>query len=87
MVQILNEAIKKDLENMQGKGITIIQDGFIQSKFYIENAKCDLELDVLSIKSDKEYIKINLNQANNIVKKEDRIEMALDNDTKIIMKF
>ena len=86
MVQSINENIKGELEKIQGKKVIILQEGFIESKFYIENVKIELELDVLTLSDEKYYIKINLNQVSSVVNNENEIILFLDNDTKIIIK-
>ena len=87
MGKSVNEILENELEKIQGREITIIQEGFIESKFQIEKAKCGIELDVLSIESEKNYIRINLNQANKVENNENEIKLYLDNDMKIIINF
>lgn len=87
MAQSVNETLKDKLEKVQGKKIAIMQEGFMQSKFYIEVVKIELKLDVLSITDENCYIRFNLNQVSNVEIDEHEIMLFLDNDTKIIIKY
>lgn len=87
MVKSVNEILENALQYVQGKEIIIVQEGFIESKFNIKNAKCGIELDVLSIEGEKNYIRINLNQVSNVEKGENEIKLFLDNDTIIKINY
>lgn len=80
----IKEKILKKLNENNGRNIVIKQIGFIESKFFINNMKYEIEFDIITIKDDKEdiYIKLNINQ---IYKCEilDSIKLYLDNDTQL----
>lgn len=87
MGKSVNAILENELEKNQGREITIIQEGFIESKFNIKNAKCVIELDVLSIENENNYIRINLNQVSNVEKGESKIKLFFDNDTIIKINY
>lgn len=64
--------------------IVINQIGFINSEFYINDAKYKIKDDILTLKNDKGiYIKLNINQIYKIEYLSNGILMCIDNDTKI----
>ncbi len=81
MVKI--EELQKNLETFNGKLVSIIIDGFIGSKFLIDNLKYTIESEILNIKNNNSYLKINLNQAYDILLSENQIKFFLDNDITI----
>lgn len=87
MVHNINEILKNKIKELDGNKITIIQEGFIENKFFIESAKCNIKFDVLKIENKECYIKINLNQVCNIEYLQNEIKLDLDNDTKIKIIF
>ena len=80
---VKNEELQKNLETFNGKLVSIIIDGFLSSKFLIDNLKYTIESEILNIKNNNSYLKINLNQAYNILLSENQIKIFLDNDTVI----
>ena len=80
------EDLEKNLKNLKQKNVIINQNGFLESKYPINNLKYFIESDILNILDEKEqnYIKINLNQVYKIYNKE-KIIFYLDNDTTIIL--
>ena len=84
----IDEIIKNNLKQMQGKDVIVVQEGFIESKSNIEKAKCNIEEDILNIDDGKNYIRINLNQIYNMEVNKNGMSLFLDNDTNIkIMYF
>ncbi|MBR0350757.1 MAG: hypothetical protein IJH76_02895 [Clostridia bacterium] len=79
----INEMIEKILNQIKGKDIIVLQEGFIESKLNIEKAQGKLEEDIFSIKGESVYIRININQIYNVDYNQNKIVLYLDNDTKI----
>lgn len=82
MVQNMNNNLEKNLNDFIGKSITIIQDGFLKSKYSIHKLNFFIEYDILNIvdKENNNYLKINLNQIYKIENSEKEIKLFLDND-------
>ena len=88
-VNNIENNIKEKLNKFVEKEITIIQDGFLKSKFSLNKVEFFIEYDILNI-NDKEsnnYLKINLNQIYKIENTEIEVKISLDNDTEIILKI
>ena len=72
------------------KDIIISQNGFLRSKYEIENLNYKVKYEILEISSqnNENYIKINLNQIYKIDIQNNEIEISLDNDIniKLILK-
>lgn len=79
----INEIIEKFLNQIEGKDIIVLQEGFIESKLNIEKAQGKLEEDIFSIKGESVYIRININQIYNVDYNQNKMWLYLDNDTKI----
>lgn len=83
------EKILGELNKHAQKPIVINQTGFISSQFYINSLTYGIELDILSIKDEKEeiYLSINLNQVYKVETSKNSIQMFLDNDTEICIQI
>lgn len=77
--------LEEKINIWNGKDIIILQKGFLESKYEIDNLSYKVEYEILEINSqnNKNYIKINLNQIYEIEIKSDEIEIYLDNDIKV----
>lgn len=82
MVQNINNNLEEKLNDFIGKSVTIIQDGFLKSKYSILKLNYFIEYEILNIidKESKNYLKINLNQIYKIENNEKEIKLFLDND-------
>ena len=88
MIQSVTNSLEERLNEFIGTNAIIMQDGFIESKYWVEKLKYSIEYENLTI-ADKEgtnYLKINLNQIYNIDKNEKEIKLYLDNDLNITIK-
>ena len=87
MVQNYSLILEEKLNEFLGQNVTIIQDGFIQSCFMINNLKFTIEYEILNIfdESGNFYLKINLNQVYKINLDEKNIKLFLDYDTAIAL--
>ena len=87
MVQNYSFILKEKLNEFLGQNVTIIQDGFIQSCFMINNLKFIIEYEILNIfdESSNFYLKINLNQVYKIDFDEKNVKLFLDYDTTIAL--
>ena len=87
MVQNYSFILKEKLNEFLGQNVTIIQDGFIQSCFMINNLKFIIEYEILNIfdESSNFYLKINLNQVYKIDFDDNNIKLFLDYDTTIAL--
>ena len=88
MIQSVTNSLEERLNEFIGTNAIIMQDGFIESKYWVEKLKYFIEYENLTI-ADKEgtnYLKINLNQIYNIDENEKEIELYLDNDLNITIK-
>lgn len=83
------EKILGELNKHAQKPIVINQTGFISSQFYINSLTYGIELDILTIKDEKEeiYLSINLNQVYKVETSKNSIQMFLDNDTEICIQI
>lgn len=79
------ENLIKRIYEWKEKNIIISQNGFLRSKYVIENLNYKVKYEILEINSQKNenYIKINLNQIYEIEIKSNEIEIYLDNDIKV----
>ena len=89
----MQERIEKLIERIyewKEKDIIISQNGFLRSKYEIENLNYKVKYEILEISSqnNENYIKINLNQIYKIDIQNNEIEISLDNDIniKLILK-
>ena len=89
----MQEQIKNLIERIyewKEKDIIISQNGFLKSKYEIENLNYKVKYEILEISSqnNENYIKINLNQIYKIDIQNNEIEISLDNDIniKLILK-
>ena len=87
MVQNYSFNLEEKLNKFLGQNVTIIQDGFIQSCFMINNLKFIIEYEILNIfdESSNFYLKINLNQVYKIDFDDKNIKLFLDYDTTIAL--
>ena len=87
MVQNYSFNLEEKLNEFLGQNVTIIQDGFIQSCFMINNLKFIIEYEILNIfdESSNFYLKINLNQVYKIDFDEKNIKLFLDYDSTIAL--
>ena len=87
MVQNYFFNLEEKLNKFLGQNVIIIQDGFIQSCFMINNLKFTIEYEILNIfdESGNFYLKINLNQVYKINLDEKNIKLFLDYDTAIAL--
>ena len=89
MIQSFTNSLEERLNEFIGTNAIIMQDGFIESKYWVEKLKYSIEYENLTI-ADKEgtnYLKINLNQIYNIDKKDNEFKFYLDNDLNISIKI
>ena len=89
MMQNYSFILEKNLNEFLGHNVTIIQDGFIQSCFMINNLRFTIEYEILNVfdESSNLYLKINLNQIYKIDFYEKNIKLFLDYDTTIALVF
>lgn len=89
MMQNYSSILEKNLNKFLGQNVTIIQDGFIQSCFMINNLRFTIEYEILNVfdESSNLYLKINLNQIYKIDFYEKNIKLFLDYDTTIALVF
>ena len=89
MMQNYSSILEKNLNKFLGQNVTIIQDGFIQSCFMINNLKFIIEYEILNIfdESSNFYLKINMNQVYKIDFDEKNIKLFLDYDTTIALSL
>ena len=88
MIQSVTNSLEERLNEFIGINAIIMQDGFIESKYWVEKLKYSIEYENLTI-ADKEgtnYLKINLNQIYNIDENEKELKLYLDNDLNITIK-
>ena len=87
MMQNYSFNLEEKLNKFLGQNVIIIQDGFIQSCFMINNLKFTIEYEILNIfdESGNFYLKINLNQVYKIDFDEKNIKLFLDYDTAIAL--
>ena len=83
------QEIEKILNTWKGKNIIVEQEGFIESKYEIENLNYKVKCEILNIfvQEEEYYIKINLNQVYKIEKEKNEIKLYLDNDICINLKL
>lgn len=79
------EHLEEKINVWNGKDIIILQEGFLESKYEIENLSYKIEYEILEINSqnNKNSIAINLNQIYEIKIENNEIEIYLDNDIKV----
>ena len=89
MVQNVNSSLEEKLKELEGKCVTITQDGFLKNKYSIHNLKYFIEYEILNITDEesRNYLKINLNQIYKIEISEKDIKLYLDNDTIICLSI
>lgn len=87
MVQTINNNLEEKLNKFIEKNVTIIQDGFLKSKYSINKLNYFIEYEILNITDEesKNYLKINLNQIYKIENNDKEIKLFLDNDTIICL--
>lgn len=87
MVQSINNNLEKKFNKFIEKNVTIIQDGFLKSKYSINKLNYFIEYEILNITDEesKNYLKINLNQIYKIENNDKEIKLFLDNDTIICL--
>ena len=79
------EKLKEKINVWEGNNIIVLQKGFLESKYEIENLSYKVEYEVLEInsKNNKNFIRINLNQIYELKTENSEIELYLDNDIKV----
>jgi len=89
MVQNINISLEKKLNEFIENEVTILQDGFLKSKYLIYSLKYSIEYEILNITDQKNnnYLKINLNQIYKIENSKKEIKLYLDNDTTLMLKY
>ena len=89
MMQNYSFNLEEKLNKFLGQNVIIIQDGFIQSCFMINNLKFTIEYEILNIfdESGNFYLKINLNQVYKIDFDDNNIKLFLDYDTTIALSL
>ena len=82
MVKKINNDFNEQLNRLVGKNITIIQEGFVESKYEIQRLEYYIKYDILTINDidNISYLKINLNEVYKMEYKETQIIFYLDND-------
>lgn len=89
MEKSVENNLKENLKKFEGKKVTIIQDGFLKSKYFLDSLSYFLEYDILNINDDESdnYLKINLNQIYKIENNDKKLKLYVDNDTIIILEI
>ena len=89
MEKSIENNLKENLKKFEGKKVTIIQDGFLGSKYFLDSLSYFLEYDILNINDDESdnYLKINLNQIYKIENNDKKLKLYVDNDTIIILEI
>lgn len=82
------DIVKSKLNKSIGKSIEINQNGFLETKFMIQEMNYGINQEKLSItnKDKNSYICININQIYKIEFVEEKILLYMDNDTVITLK-
>ena len=77
--------VEKCLNKLSEKPIKISQNGFIISQFFMEKLMYKIQGDILNLRDEvKEiYLSLNLNQVYQIEISENKMNLFMDNDTKI----
>ena len=88
MIQSVTNSLEERLNEFIGTNAIIMQDGFIESKYWVEKLKYSIEYENLTIADEESanYLKINLNQIYNTDKNDKEIKFYLDNDLNITIK-
>lgn len=78
--------IEEKIKEFVGNHVIIIQGGFLESKYSIENLNYFIEDEILNITDEKSdnYVKINLNQIYKTESREKELKLFLDNDTTLL---
>lgn len=85
MKQDMIVKIKKYLDKLQQKPVTIQQDGFLINQFFMEKMMYKIQNDTLNLRDEMKevYISLNLNQVYQVEIGENKMILFLDNDTRI----
>ena len=77
--------IEKCLDNLTQKPIKVSQNGFIMNQFFMDKLMYKIQDDILNLRDEvKEiYLSLNLNQVYQIEISENKMNLFMDNDTKI----
>ena len=83
MTQEQENNLKKNLEKLISKTVTIKQDGFLKSKYSMQKFEFNITFEILNITDENStnYLNINLNQIYKTEINEESITLYLDNDT------
>ena len=81
--------IDKFLSNFVCKYVIITQDGFLRSRFFIEEFTYSINYEILNITDNNGncYLSINLNQVYNFEFSDSFLKFYIDNDTIIILSL
>lgn len=77
--------IEEFLNKLKQQSIKISQNGFILNQFFIDKLMYKIKNDILNLRDEAKeiYLSVNLNQVYQIEISENKINLFLDNDTKI----
>lgn len=77
--------IEEFLNKLKQQSIKINQNGFILNQFFIDKLMYKIKNDILNLRDEAKeiYLSVNLNQVYQIEISENKINLFLDNDTKI----
>ena len=89
MVENICSNLDKKINKFVEKKVTVVQEGFLESRYLLKNLQCKIEYEILSItdKESENLLKINLNQVYKILERENKIEFYLDEDTIIKLEL
>ena len=73
------------LDNLKQKPAKISQNGFIINQFFVEKLMYKIQDDILNLRDETKeiYLSLNLNQVYQIEISQNKLNLFLDNDTKI----
>ena len=89
MVENICSNLDKKINKFVEKKVTVVQEGFLESRYLLKNLQYKIEYEILSItdKESENLLKINLNQVYKILERENKIEFYLDEDTIIKLEL
>lgn len=87
MIREIQEDLERSLNQFLEKNVIIMQDGFLESHYFIQELKYFFKDDILTIadRNSSTYLKMNTNQIFKIENDEEKTKIYLDNDTIILL--